>query len=383
MKLNLIQPALSALVLGLLSCGANPESSSAPKTFSLEIIDSVQVDYLGEMMLLDYDPKAEKYLLATDEPWEYLEVDARGKILNHNKFSSDGIDVVNYPASLGYFNGDVTVLNNIKGYYMFQDSSKVGEISIPYPFQIMMKNPKLGLFESGNKIFYPQPIPGSLSMSNLDEFFRGLYRLPIIESQDKTTGETLGALILPETSVVLNDQVHGFPIPVYTMDQEKLLLGLGIEPRFYVYKKEGDQFSYEKTVEVDIPDWIAYTPAPMDNPKQFLIDNQKKRPGSLTNIFVVDDYYLAIYNRGISEEVVAQLDPAARYGLGALKKDSNYAAIFDKDFNQLATNVPFPITSNYPMVVNNDDELVVSKVAGLSETEDDGIILYKLKLTVQ
>jgi hypothetical protein len=61
--------------------------------------------------------------------------------------------------------------------------------------------------------------------------------------------------------------------------------------------------------------------------------------------------------------------------------DPNYAAIFDKDFNQLATNVPFPIASNFPNVINKDGELIVSKVAGLSETEDDGIILYKLKLT--
>jgi hypothetical protein len=49
----------------------------------------------------------------------------------------------------------------------------------------------------------------------------------------------------------------------------------------------------------------------------------------------------------------------------------------------LAFNVPFPTSSNFPMVVNNKGELVVSKVAGLAEAEDDGIILYKLKLVVK
>ncbi|WP_425640037.1 hypothetical protein ACPUEN_09490 [Algoriphagus yeomjeoni] len=112
------------------------------------------------------------------------------------------------------------------------------------------------------------------------------------------------------------------------------------------------------------------------------MENQKKRTGKFTNILVSGDYYIAVYNRGLDEQQVIDLGPPTRDGLAARKKDPNYAAIFDKDFNQLATNVPFPLSSNFPMVVNNDGELVVSKVAGLSENEDDGIILYKLKLTI-
>jgi hypothetical protein len=77
------------------------------------------------------------------------------------------------------------------------------------------------------------------------------------------------------------------------------------------------------------------------------------------------------------------LGPPTDGGLAIRRKNPNYAAIFDKDFNQLASNVPFPTSSNFPMVVNNKGELVVSKVAGLAEAEDDGIILYKLKLVVK
>lgn len=383
MKLNLIQLAFGAVAFSLFSCGGNPESSSTPKTFSLEIIDSVQVDYLGEMMLMDYDSKADKYLLATDSYYEYLEVDNEGKILNHNKFSEDGVDAVGQALGLGYFNGDVTVYNPPKGYYRFQDSTKVGEITIPYSYQVFMMYPKLGVFESGNKIYYPKPWPETLAV-NMEEgdFYHELYRLPIIESQDKTTGDTLGALRLPESSVLLGDQVHGFPIPVYTMEKDKLLLSMWFEPRFYVYNKVEDQFVYEKTIDIEIPDWIAYTPVPLDKAEQFFEENGKKRPGNLTNMLVSGEYYIAVYNKGLSEEELTTLGPPTRDGLAVRKKNPNYAAIFDKDFNQLATNVPFPITSNYPMVVNNDGELVVSKVAGLSETEDDGIILYKLKLRV-
>lgn len=371
------------MAISLLSCGENKESSSAPKSFSLEITDSVQVDFLGDMMLLDYDPKADKYLLSTDVYYEYLEVDKLGKILNHHKFSGDGVAPVSQAMGLGYFNGDVTVFNPPKGYYRFRDSTKVGEIPIPYPFQVFMMYPKLGVFESGNKIYYPKPWPETLAINMEEgEFYQAMYRLPIIESQDKSTGDTLGVLSLPETSALLGDQIHGFPIPVYTLDENKLLLSMWLEPRFYVYTKEGDRFVYEKTVEVNIPDWIPYTPVPLDQAERFFAETSKKSIGNLTNILVSGDYYIAVYNRGLSEAQMTEIGKPDDGGITIRKKNPNYAAIFDKDFNQLATNVPFPITSNYPMVVNGDGELVVSKVAAMSDTEDDGIILYKLKLKV-
>lgn len=384
MKVNVIQILLNTSFLCLLSCGEKKENNDVGKTFSLEITDSVQVDYLGEMMLLDYDPKADRYLLVTDSYYEYLEVNEQGEILNYNKFSEDGIDAVGQALGLGYFNGDVTVFNPPSGYYRFQDSSKVGEVKIPYPHQVFMMYPKLGMFESGNKIYYPKPWPETLKVNFEEgEFYQALLHLPIIEAQDKTTGDTLGVLSLPESSPLLGDEVNGFPIPVYTIDGDKLLLSMWFTPEIYVYDKIGDKFEYERTVEIDIPDWIPTTSVPLDKAEQFFTENQKKSPGNFTNILVSGDYYIAVYNRGLSEEAKAQLGPPTRDGLERRKKDPNYAAIFDKDFNQLATNVPFPKVSNFPNVVNKDGELVVSKVAGLSETEDDGIVLYKLKLKVE
>ena len=383
MKPILTQLALSAMAIGLFSCGENKESDSAPKIFSLEITDSIQVDFLGDMMLMDYDPKADKYLLSTEVYYEYLEVDKQGKILNHHKFSEEGVAPVSQAMGLGYFNGDVTVFNPPKGYYRFQDSSKVGEITIPYPYQVFMQYPKLGVFESGNKIYYPKPWPETLAVNMEEgEFYQAMYRLPIIESQDKTTGDTLGVLSLPETSSLLGDQVHGFPVPVYTLDENKLLLSMWFEPRFYVYTKEGERFVHEKTVEVNIPDWIPYTPVPLDQAERFFAENGKKSIGNLSNVLVTEEYYIAVYNKGLSEAQITELGDPKDGGLSKRRMNPHYAAIFDKDFNQLASNIPFPIASNYNIVVNKADEIVVSKVAGLSETEDDGIILYKLKLKV-
>lgn len=375
-----------SIVLGMMifSCSPKEQNEEKEKTFSLEIVDSIQVDFLGEMMLLDYDPTSEKYLLATESFFEYLEVDDKGKILLHNKFSEEGTSPVNQALGLGYFNGNVTVFNPPKGYYYFKDSSKIGELTIPYPHMAFMMYPKLGMFESGNKIYYPKPWPETMNVNFQEgEFYQALLKMPIIESQDKSSGDTLGIVKLPETSELLKEGVHGFPIPIYTIDEDRLLLSMWFEPEMYVYKKSGDGFEYEKTIDIDIPDWVPTTSVPLDQADQFFMQNQKKRPGVFSNILVVGDYFLAIYNRGLTEDQMKDHNPREDGGLSIKRVNPNFAAVFDKDFNQLASSVPFPIASNFPLVVNNQGEVVISKVAGLSETEDDGIILYKLKLKVE
>jgi hypothetical protein len=73
----------------ILGCESKDPIQIQPREFSLNIVDPVQIDCFGDMMLLDYDSKAEKYLLANQVYNEYLEVDGQGKILNNNKFQNE------------------------------------------------------------------------------------------------------------------------------------------------------------------------------------------------------------------------------------------------------------------------------------------------------
>jgi hypothetical protein len=63
----------------ILGCESKDPIQIQPREFSLNIVDPVQIDFFGDMMLLDYDSKAEKYLLANQVYNEYLEVDGQGK----------------------------------------------------------------------------------------------------------------------------------------------------------------------------------------------------------------------------------------------------------------------------------------------------------------
>jgi hypothetical protein len=373
---------LLVLLVFCFSCSDGNKEEAKSISYSFEVVDSVLVDYLGNMNLQDYDPKSLKYLLTNDVYFEYLEIDESGDILNHNKFSEEGVNPISSPMGLGYFDGKVTVFDSPKGYFSFEDSTIVSEVLIPYSSQVFMMYPKLGMFELDGKVFYPKPWPETLKVSFSEgAFYKALMKLDILESQDKVTGDTLGYVKLPEDSPLLGEGIQGFPIPTYTLTSDKLLLSMWLEPRFYVYSIKNGNFEFEKTVEIDIPGWIPYTPVPEGNPDAFFVENQKKTTGTLTNLFQIGDKYIAIYNKGLTEDQMAALDRQdPNFGSERRKKNPHLVAVFDKDFNQLASNVPIPVPASYNTVVNNKGELVVSKDPSLTEVEDDGIIIYKLKL---
>lgn len=366
-----------------LSCGRHTEKKGEPLNFSLKITDSVQINFLGELILMDYDSQQDKYLLSTEDQYEYLEVNASGEILNHHKLEPDGIDAVASVVGLGYLDGDVTVLSGTKGYLSFRDSKIIGQITIPYDLQPFMSYPKLGIFNYKAKTYYPKPWPASSKIViGGGAFYKELYKSPKIEGQNLATGDTINTVFLPETSDLLDGQIHGMPFPVYTQTDDRLLLSTWIEPKIYLYKSRNDGFKYHKTVKINIPGWIAYTPSSSDDPGQFYQHNNNRINGSLVNLLRSEQYYVAVYNKGIAEDKMPEIgDDRNAYGVALQKLNPFYAAIFDHDFNQLGTDVPFPTSSNRPMVVNKEGEFVVSKVAGLSDTEDEGVILYKLRLT--
>ena len=66
--LSLSKPiALATTILSLVSCNSENSESENPVELALVLSDSIQVDFLGEMRLQDYDPASDQYLLVSDQ----------------------------------------------------------------------------------------------------------------------------------------------------------------------------------------------------------------------------------------------------------------------------------------------------------------------------
>ncbi len=374
--------ALAVALLGLLSCSSEKTESETPVELILMVSDSLQVDYLGEMRLQDYDPGSDQYLLVSDQSQKYLEVDGQGKIVHEVELSVDGLDAVSTALGYSYVDGKVIVLSAEKGYLKFEAGKKVDEVAIPYPFSAFMFYPKLDFFELGDKVMYPYLWPDSKVIDfESGDFYQSMYREPIMQVLDVSTKDTLGTMYLPESSPLRDGKVHGFPIPIVSKKAENWLLGMWLEPRFYVYVQEGDQFTYQKTVELEVPNWVGYTPVETSAAGTFFDEVQKIRAATLEELLVVDEYILAIYRKGISEEKLATIDPRSPEGRTEIQRmNPYYVAVFDKEYMLIQADLTLPDGVHGPTVVNKNGELVTSKNPSLSQVEEDGLILYKLKL---
>lgn len=111
-------------ILALTSCSSEKSKSEKSVELILELSDSLKIDFLGEMRLLDYDSESDQYLLVSDQSQKYLEVDAQGKIVHEVELSPDGLDAVSTALGYSYVDGKVIVLSAEKGYMKFESGKK-------------------------------------------------------------------------------------------------------------------------------------------------------------------------------------------------------------------------------------------------------------------
>lgn len=373
---------LGAVILALSSCSREKVESENPSELVLELSDSLQVGFLGEMRLQDYDPAKDQYLLVSDQSQKYLEVDGQGKIVHEVELSVDGLDAV--PTALGYsyVEGKVIVLSAGKGYLKFEGGKKVDEVAIPYPFSAFMFYPKLDFFEMGKNVMYPYLSPDSKVIDfESGDYYQRMYREPIMQVLDLASKDTLGTMYLPESSPLRDGKVHGFPIPIVSKKGENWLLGMWLEPRFYVYSQKGSQITHQKTVELEVPDWVGYKPVESAAAATFFDEVRKIRAATFEDLLILDEYVLAIYRKGVSEQRLATIDQQSAEGRIEIERlNPYYVAVFDKNYNLIQADLPLPSGVHGPTVVNKNGELVTSKNPSLSAKEEDGLILYKMKL---
>ncbi|WP_268035307.1 hypothetical protein [Algoriphagus sp. PAP.12] len=354
----------------------------------MEIKDSVLVDFLGDYELLDFDPLTDKYLLRNPQTYtNFLEVDLSGNILTEAELSMDGKDAVADILGMGYFKGDVTVFSSTGNFMMFDGSEKVGELPLPKPYTPWMNFSKLGLFEIDGNVFYPNPLSENVMSKdgNPGDFFRAIYRMPVLQRQNPETGNTEGMMSMPTESVWLDGKIHGMVFPLYTVSDTHVIYSPTFGNELYVYQIESGQLKYIRTLVVEDPGFVMDEPTDSDDTGEYFQKNLKHRPGQIGDILIWKDYYLVVYKRGVSElKMPTKIEGKDReYYQQIEQMNPFYAAVYDKNLNLLASGIPFPKSIRTPRVVNSDGEIVVSKDPNLSEIEDDGIVLYLLDLKIQ
>lgn len=369
-------------ILSSLCFGCSTSQDNQPTSFSLEVQDSISIDYLKPRYLIDYDPIQGKYLLSNESYYQYLEVNESGEIIREDSIPWDGPNAVSVILGMGYSKGKLALATQTDGFKFYENGQPLGKLKIPYPYTSFSFLPELSLLAWNGGYLFPRFMAESeLAGGFTEEFYRNTYANPLFSFLKE--GDSIRHLVLlPKESRFLNGQYHGGLTLVPRLQGEDLYVLTWVRPEILHYKAEGDEFIYQRTITLDLKNWVGYDEVPMNQAESFYDNFRKKMPGTVRGIYPVGDYFLIQYQNGISED----LFPQAKTESGNFDSEKinelnpPLLAVLDKDLNVLATGLELPKGVNGQLVVNKQGKLVGLKNPALSSTEDSFLILYQMDL---
>lgn len=258
------------VVMFLTGCNNPSEKKHFQKSYSLDIVDSVRVDYLGNFYLSDYSSERDEYLAKGHGDREFLFLDAEGNIVDSVRLKKDGPDAIAGVQVAGFVDGHLSILEGVKGLLVLGDEGKLDkrhEISGNYYYLNGYKGRPF--FKLQEELAYYRPERGDLPGEGLGEIMKSVYEKPILEVLNPRTGDFRSTMAFPSTSKFKDGEYHGWPFPTVIKQGDVWLLYFAREYQFYIYREKEGDLKLQQTVKMKVPDAISAEGVPFDKADQF------------------------------------------------------------------------------------------------------------------
>ncbi|MGY6522545.1 MAG: hypothetical protein ACXIUD_12485 [Mongoliitalea sp.] len=376
------------LLITLIACDKK-SSEQLELSFNLELVDSIRVDHLGEMMLLDMSPNGKLLLTADYQQNRYFLIDHGGTILYTYDKSGDQPDSFGFAYSEMAFWDDESIFvigtKGLKWYDLKGEELKFTPFNPSYQLKGIMRNtgggPKVLSAAEGNRILYRGgAITGKRTEGGYYEKIRG----GVFIGPDDFALEHLFPL---DNESRFFDGKHYDDGDLYSrlaVGPDYIYVTYDANPVLYAYAKEAP-YSLQFKRPLVLKDVLLSE----GMPEEFLdydvyIEAAK---GGLRHLQADSKYVYLMYFQGISKEKLAELDQL--YEVDEKKADAAYELevslaakrlkVFDLEGAELADiAIPNYLDSYWGFLVR-DGVSYFNKAINLEE-EEDFYTLYKLRL---
>ncbi len=363
------------LILGA-SCTEKKAEADFKQNFQIEITDSLQIGYLGDLWIQDYDSISQEFVAVTKNDQELLFIDSKGEITSNLKIPFEGPNSMQGIFLLSYRNEMLQILSSVSGFHFI---TKVGDFkrSILLPYQYIIHNNSIDpAFSSiGEKIAYFKPASfGDEGIRDVTDFVKYLYSAPFLEVLDTVSMEKHDTMDFPKTSLYSDGNFYFFPFPKIQKLGSKWYLHFFYELKYYVYKEMGDEIVLEKTVDLEVKDAVLPRAENFEVAMEYTTSDQ--RPASLLQLYRDKGRTIVFYKKGIQEELVKNSlsDPSVELD------DKTFAAVFDEENKLIQNEIEVPEGLIFSRAITEKGEILAKKNQDFFETEEDQVVYYKLKL---
>ena len=304
---NQLLPFLAFCIL-LFSCSENADTTSASSEWELQILDSIQVNYLGTVGGGDYrDGIGVIYNFKENK---LIKFDSTGKVLYEQSYPTEGPGKLQYPTQIKILDeGEVLAASLIGWLYEINpDLSFEREIKLEFPTEAkdgggLLKN--LDVW-NGKIISY---YPGRDGANPYDpHFFRDHF---LLEKSDAGTGTSEPIIRIPNTSRYSTDKYYERPFLQFVVLKNHLYLTLENEPLIHVYDLSKNN-EYLHTFNFKTSNFLEN--GEHTKPYEY-ISFVKMRDASIRQFFPTEQGIFVLYTEGISED---------SYQQNELKKPENF-----------------------------------------------------------
>ncbi|PZX50202.1 hypothetical protein [Algoriphagus chordae] len=290
----------SCSILLAFSCSApknNEENQSLNSiVWELQILDSIQVDYLGNISTGDF---SEGIGLIYDYTANTIvKIDYDGKVLTTQTFPKDGPNSISFISTIKIDPEGNPLISNHHGpfYKLNGDLTIQREIEMPFtspPMGGLMDDKSLEFWQENILLYYTgRDDVGPFTENYLKEYF-------LLEKLNPTTGESSPLIRTPETSKFSTGKFYERPSISFTISENDLLLYFNNEPKIHRFNLL-DSGSFIETIDLKPTKFIE---APELKDKYENYNYEKLVEGNVFGVFAEENQFVVHYSEGISEEI--------------------------------------------------------------------------------
>ena len=351
---------------------------------SREKAGSLQIDYLGNLRILDYEPESKSYLAKGNRDMEFMILDQDGMIKSTLDFPSDGPYALNgWLNPIGLRDGKIEFHIMNQGFYRYDfDGNRIWQYKLPFDYFYINGLSGDPIYPLGNEIAFIRPERAEVvTDESSTSIFEGIYGQPILQVFDTVSNSSRETMPFPPNSFFSNGEFNYWMFPTVIRTDTEWILYFRNEMKFWVYTEKEGEVNFQREVSLEVNDAVQPIGVPFEQEQDYRELTKNNFPGTIREIYRSTNRTIVIYNKGIAESLASQYDrdeSSGRLELEKLKK--NYVAVYDAKFNLLQNDISVPQGLIFTSILTEDDEILALKHPDFFETEDDFVTYYKLKL---